>query len=131
MLAAYALHGTPDESRWRQAKLWLEQAATSGSHDGRLYLSALLAAAPEAGTRDPKRALALAEEVFHRVDDDPSAFEIRAAAEASAGHFQQAVQLENKALLLAQRLKWDVQPLNERIARYSANQPWYGALLDF
>jgi TPR repeat protein len=130
-LAMYALRGSPDESRQRQAKLWLEQAAGSGSHDGKLYLAALLAAAPGEQARDPKRALALLDEVFRDVKDDPTAFEIRAAADASAGKFKEAVQSESKALLMARRLSWDVTALNERLANYTANQPWHGALLDF
>jgi TPR repeat protein len=130
-LAMYALRGSPDESRSQQAKRWLEQAAGSGNHDGKLYLAALLAAAPGERTRDPKRALALLEEIFRDVKDDPTAFEIRAAAEASAGNFKEAVKSENKALLMAERLSWDVTALNERLAHYTANQPWQGALLDF
>jgi TPR repeat protein len=130
VLAMYALRGEPDEERLRQAKLWLEQAAASGSHDGKLYLAALLAASPGEG-RDPKRALALLDEVFRGVDDDPSAYEIRAAAQANAGDFRDAVKSEEKALAKAQRLKWDVAPLNARLARYVANEAWYGSLLDF
>jgi hypothetical protein len=29
----------------------------------------------------------------------------------------------------AKRLKWDLAPLNERLARYQSGQPWYGNLL--
>jgi hypothetical protein len=130
-LAMYALRGDPDEARQTQAKLWLEQAAASGNHDGQLYLAALLAAAPGAETRDPKRALALLDEVFRGVRDDPTAFEIRAAAQASSGDFKEAVKSEDKAISEAQHLKWDLAPLNERLARYTGNQPWYGPLLEF
>jgi uncharacterized protein len=130
-LAMYALRGDPDEARQTQAKLWLEQAAASGNHDGQLYLAALLAAAPDAATRDPKRALELLDEVFRGVKDDPTAFEIRAAAEASSGDFKAAVKSENNAITKAQHLKWELAPLNERLARYSGNQPWYGTLLEF
>lgn len=130
-LAMYALKGSPDEERLRQAKLWLEQAAASGSHDGKLYLSALLATAPEAEGGDPRRALTLLEEVFRGVKDDPTAFEIRAAAQASTGEFKEAVQSEHKAIDMAQRLKWDVTPLNERLTHYMANQPCRASLLDF
>jgi tetratricopeptide (TPR) repeat protein len=130
-LAMYALRGNPDEGRQKQAKLWLEQAAASGNHDGQLYLAALLAAAPGEETRDPKRALALLAEVFRGVRDDPTAFEIRAAAQASAGDFKEAVKSQDKAISMAQHLKWDVVPLNERLAHYTENQPWHGALLEF
>ena len=130
-LAMYALKGTPDEERSRQAKLWLEQAAASGSHDGKLYLAALLAAAPDTAARDPRRALSLLDQVFRGVNDDPTAFEIRAAAQASAGQFEDAVKSERKALAMAQALKWDVTPLNGRLSHYAARQPWYGTLLEF
>jgi TonB family protein len=130
-LAMYALRGNPDEGRLKQAKLWLEQAAASGNRDGRLYLAALLAAGQGEGTRDPKQALTLLDEVFRGVRDDPTAFEIRAAAQASAGDFKQAVSSQRKAISMAEQLKWDVAPLNDRLSRYSANQPWHGVLLDF
>jgi TonB family protein len=130
-LAMYALKGTPDEERSRQAKLWLEQACASGSHDGKLYLAALLAAAPDATTRDPRRALELLGEVFPGVNDDPTAFEIRAAAHASAGQFDDAVKSERSALHMARALKWDLAPLNARLSQYVAKQPWYGNLLEF
>jgi TPR repeat protein len=130
-LAMYALRGNPDEERLRQAKLWLEQAAASGSRDGKLYLAALLAASTGEQARDPKRALTLVNEVFRGVDDEPTAYEIRAAAQASGGEFKEAIQSEKKALSLAQRLKWDVAPMNDRMAHYTASQPWFGTLLEF
>lgn len=130
-LAMYALRGTPDEGRLKQARLWLEQAASSGNHDGKLYLAALLAAAPGVEERDSKRALTLLDDIFRGVHDDPTAFEIRAAAQASAGQFKEAIKSERRAIDMAQHLKWDVTPLNARLIRYTANQPWYGALLDF
>jgi hypothetical protein len=101
------------------------------SADGKLYLAALLAAASGEEARDPKRALALLDDVFRGVNDDPVAFEIRAAAQASSGEFKDAVKSESKAILMAQRLKWDLTPLEERLAHYTASEPWHGALLDF
>jgi hypothetical protein len=130
-LAMYALKGNLDEERSRQARLWLEQASASGSHDGKLYLAALLATAAETDGGDPRRALRLLDEVFREVKDDPTAFEIRAAAQASAGEYKEASESERKAIALAQRLKWDVTPLNERLTHYVANQPWRASLLDF
>jgi len=130
-LAMYALREKPDVERLRQARLYLEQAASSGSHDGKLYLAALLAAAPDDEIRNPQRALALVDEVFRAVNDDPTAFEIRAAAQANTGRFQEAVKSEEKALAMAHRLKWDVAPLAKRLAHYVANEPWYGTLLAF
>jgi uncharacterized protein len=130
-LAEYALHGNPDEERLRQAKLWLEQAAASGNRDGKLYLAALLATSEAAEAHDPKRAIELVDEVFKGVKDDPTAFEIRAAAQASAGDYPAAMKSEAKALSLAQRLRWDTAPMNGRMSSYDAHQPWRGLLLDF
>jgi tetratricopeptide (TPR) repeat protein len=130
-LAEYALHGNPDEERLRQAKLWLEQAAASGNRDGKLYLAALLATSDATEAHDPKRAIELVNEVFKGVKDDPTAFEIRAAAQASAGDFPGAVKSEAKALSLAQKLHWDTAPMNQRMSSYDAHQPWRGLLLDF
>jgi hypothetical protein len=42
-----------------------------------------------------------------------------------------ATRSEKRALLLAQRLKWDATPMNDRMAHYTASQPWYGTLLEF
>ena len=69
--------------------------------------------------------------MFRGVNDDPTAYEIRAAAFASAGEFKDAVKSETKALALAKNLKWDRAPLNERMTHYMSNQPWYGTLLVF
>jgi TPR repeat protein len=130
-LAMNALKGSPDEERFRQGKLWLEQAAASGSHDGKLYLAALLATTPETEGGDPRRAMTLLDEVFRGVKDDPTAFEIRAAAQANSGDFKDAIKSEREALTMAKRLKWDVAPLDERLTHYTVNQPWRGNLLDF
>ncbi len=130
-LAMYALKGNPDEERLRQAKLWLEQAAASGSHDGKLYLSALLATTPVADGGDPKRAMSLIDEVFKGVKDDPTAHEIRAAAQANMGDYAAAVASEIQAIKKAGSLRWDLTPLNERMAAYKASQPWTGTLLTF
>ena len=60
---------------------------------------------------------------------DPTEFEIRAAAQAASGQFAKAVESEQQALAMAKRLKWDLAPLNERLAHYQSAQPWYGNLL--
>jgi putative SOS response-associated peptidase YedK len=73
----------------------------------------------------------LIDDVFRGVKDDPAAFEIRAAAAASSGDFKDAVKSQSKAVSMAGHLKWDVAPLNERLAHYTASQPWYGTLLEF
>jgi len=130
-LASYALRGTPDKKSTRMADVWLERAAASGDHDGMYYLSALLAATPVAELRDPKRALTLLDKVRYGESDNPTAVEVRAAALAASGAFSDAVKKERRAISMASALRWDLAPLNERLARYEAGQPWYGNLLGF
>jgi hypothetical protein len=36
---------------------------------------------------------------------------------------------ERKGISMANRLRWDLTPLDARLARYESNQPWYGDLL--
>jgi tetratricopeptide (TPR) repeat protein len=107
----------------------LDKAVAGGNLDARYYLAALLAAGPEADKRDPQRALTLLGEVMHDVDVDPAAFEIRAAAQAMLGRFDEAQKDEKKALSLARKLGWDPKPLQERHDRYAANQSWSGELM--
>lgn len=130
-LAQYALRGSPDTAAIEQAKLWLERAVKSGNHDAKLYLSALLAATPVTGLRDPARALQLLESVKADLRGDPAEREIRAAAQASAGDFSRAASSERDAIGTAKRLHWDLAPLNERLASYEHQQAWFGNLLAF
>lgn len=130
-LAVAAMKGAPGFGDVAQAKSWLEQAAAQGNQDGELYLSALLAAAPEPGLRNPQQALALLQKISHYVADDPTALEIQAAAQAAGGEFAEAALTEKKAIAKAHRLGWDVSPLQARLVIYQAGKPWYGDLLDF
>jgi len=128
-LAQYALRGTPDATQTQIAKAWLERAAASGDHDGMFYLAALLAATPLKEYRDPSRALRLLDNMKKELGEDPSEFEIRAAAHAEAGAFDQAVESERRAIEMARKLHWELAPLNDRLARYQAREAWYGNLL--
>jgi len=128
-LAQLSLRGSPGAEDLKRAKFWLERAVASADHDGMLYLSALLATAPLAEFRDPARALTLLDKVKKDLGGDPSEFEIRAAAEAASGAFERAVGSESKAIEMARKLRWDLSPLQERLARYRSHQPWYGNLL--
>lgn len=125
------MKGSPGFGGIAQAKSWLEQAAAQGNQDGELYLAALLAAAPEPGLRDPQQALGMLQKISHYVQDDPTALEIQAAAQAAGGDFADAVLAEKKAVAKAHHLGWDVSPLQGRLVIYQAGKAWYGDLLDF
>ena len=137
-LATRLLRGTPSAANIAQAKEWLERGAATGndtripngSDDARLLLAAVLAATSEASLRDPSRALDLLKRV-QDVDEDPTPYEIRAAAEAAQGDFGHAAAAEQSAISRATRLGWDLAPLQQRLSLYQSGKPWYGSLLEF
>lgn len=130
-LAGIALRGDPTEEDIERARIWLERAAASNNPDGKLYLAALLAAAPSDRARNPDRSLELTQSILKSYDDDPTIFEIRAAAFAAKGQFAEATKEQKAALKMAKRLSWDVTPQAARLARYESGQPWFGDLLAF
>ncbi|HEY1888846.1 MAG TPA: energy transducer TonB [Steroidobacteraceae bacterium] len=130
-LAMGAIRGSPGFGDMAWAKGWLERAAAQNNHDGELYLSALLAATADPRVRDPQRALELLQKAFQDINDDPTPFEIRAAAQAAEGQFADAVKSEQKAISRAHALRWDVSPLEARLTVYRSGKPWYGELLDY
>lgn len=130
-LAAHALRGTRDSAHAQMAATWLARAATSNDREGMFYFAALLAATPEDGLRDPKRALELIGRVEGDFSEDPTTYEIRAAAQAASGDYHGAGKSEERAIGQATKLEWDLAPLKERLARYQAGKPWTGYLLSF
>lgn len=132
LLAEWQLRGKPSLATVRQAVQWLSEAAAQGNRFARLYLAALLAASPQPAIRDPQRALLLEKQADEdSLGVDPTGVEIRAAALAAAGHFMRAVKDERRAIERARRLRWNLAPLQQRLARYQAHQSWYGNLLSY
>jgi hypothetical protein len=129
-LAIHALNGKPGVVNVAGAKTWLDRAANTDNEDAKLFLTAILAAAPQPALRDPKRALQLLHAARDE-SDDPAMFEIRAAAEAAGGDFPHAVKSEQKAIHMARKLAWDLGPLEQRLLRYESHHPWWGNLLNF
>lgn len=128
-LASYALRDELTHENVKRARTWLERAVRQDNREAKVYLSALLAAAPFEDQRDPARARALITEIFRNVDDDPVAFEIRAAAAAASGDFEAAIKDQTRAIAMAKKLRWDPAPLDERLAHYQAGKAWHGDLL--
>jgi TonB family protein len=131
MIANYILRGDPGPEEIGKALTWLERASTHGSRDGKFYLAALLAAGVDPERRDPERALKVLQEVMRDVDDDPTAFEVRAAAYAMVGKFPEAQKDQRKALRMAQDLGWETASQQARLANYTALKPWTGDLFAF
>jgi hypothetical protein len=130
-IAAYALRGTPDEHHAQMAATWLGRAAASGDQEGMFYYAALLAATPLDSLRDPPRSLKLIDQVEAEFDQDPTTYEIRAAALAASGDYHGAIKSEQHAMGQAEKLEWNLEPLKGRLARYQAGQSWTGYLLSF
>ncbi len=130
-LANYLLRRQPDSETLAKARSLLEKAAGSDSRDAKYQLAALLATAPDGELRDPKRAIDLINQVMQYVDFDPTAFEIRAAAEAMLGDFEAALADQKTALEKANKFRWDVAAQQDRLASYRASTPWTGDLFAY
>jgi uncharacterized protein len=130
-LAEYLLRGKPSSEALQGAKIWLERAVKQNNVSAKLLLSSILAANPFADIRDPARALALTDGMQHMYKEDPSYWEIRAAALASRADYNAAVKAQSQALNEATRLGWDLSPLQQRASLYASHQPWHGDLLNF
>jgi TonB family protein len=130
-LAEYLLKGKPTPEAQQGAMVWLERATKQGNTAGELLLSSILAANPFQDIRDPARALSLTDVLQRTYKEDPSFWEIRAAAFASRDDYGAATKAQTQALTEATRLGWGLQPLRQRASLYAAHQPWRGELLNF
>jgi TPR repeat protein len=130
MLATELLRKSPDSSDVARARTLLETAAAGDSMSAKYFLADLLLEAGSAPA-DPRRSLELLGDVMKYLQEDPSAFEVRAAALSQRGDFEAAIAAQKRALAKARKLHWDVAPQVERLALYSNSQPWTRRLLDY
>jgi TonB family protein len=130
-LAEHLLEGRPNHETVQGAQVWLERAANRGNPTADLYLAALLATTEFSDIRNGKRALMLADAAKKDYSNDPTLYEVRAAAEATLGDYWRASRSEAEALERAGALGWDLTALNQRNAMYQARGAWTGNLLAF
>jgi TPR repeat protein len=128
-LAEYLLKDQSKRDAVGGALVWLERAAKQGDDSAKYRLAAVLAAYPT--NRDPARALALVDGLERDYKEDPTFWEIRAAANASNGDYRAATKAQSQAIVQAKFLGWDLTKLAEREARYESHQAWSGNLLEF
>lgn len=128
-LAEYLLKDQSKRDAVSGALTWLERAAQQGNVSAKFQLAAILAAYPT--DRDPKRALALIDSLERDYKNDPTLWDIRAAANASRGDYTAANQAESQAITRATRLGWDVSDLAQRASLYESGHPYSGNLLQF
>jgi TPR repeat protein len=130
-LANYYMRDASNFVNVRKAVALLERAVEANRPVARFYLSALLASSPDAEVRNPKRAL----EIFGKdqgiYELNPVAWEIRAVAHANAGEFDEAIDLEKRAIRMARTFHWNTAPLEARLAAYQGKKSWTGDLLAF
>jgi TonB family protein len=130
---ALAVHLLAAEDAATRARgfTWMQRAAESGHFEGRLFFAALLASWPEVERRDPGRALAVLDELGREFDYDPLSFEIRAAALAGQGNFEDAIHVQSRAVNLARRYDWDASALQARLDAYREKRMAGGELVSF
>ena len=130
-LAEHLLRDHPTPESVSGALIWLQRAAKNGNSSAKLYLAALLATNPQPNVHDPARALELADGIMKELHDDPSVWEVRAAANAARGDFKAATKDQARAVKEAVELGWDLTPLQQRQDLYASNQTWSGDLLAY
>jgi uncharacterized protein len=130
-LANYYLRDPSAGGNAREAVELLGRAVEANRPEARFYLAALLASNPDSEVRDPKRALEVLGKDRSFYDLNPISWEIRAAARAGLGEFDEAIDLEKRAIRMAKTFRWNTAPLEARLAAYQGNRPWTGDLLAF
>jgi hypothetical protein len=130
MLATELLRVKPDAADVARARELLEKAAAA-DHAGAMYFLADLLLEAGSAPADPRRSLELLGDVMKDLEDDPSAYEVRAAALSQTGAFEGAIAAQKRAVAKARKLDWDVAPQEERLALYTNGQPWTRRLLDY
>jgi uncharacterized protein len=130
-LAEHLLRDHPTPETVSGALIWLQRAAKNGNSSAKLYLAALLATSPQPNVHDPARALELADGIMKELHDDPSVWEVRAAANAARGDFKSAAKDQARAVKEAETLGWDLTPLQKRQDLYASNLAFRGDLLAY
>lgn len=128
---AYRLLTLGDAPSTAKAMDLLELAAKVDQREAKLYLAALLASGSLVERRDGNRALSLVDAVLPDAQTDPTTFEIRAAANALLGRFDEARKDQSKALKMAKSLGRDPALPQARLANYIENRPFTGDLFAF
>jgi len=128
-LANYLLRKSGDPASRARAFELLDRAASTDNLEAKYRLASLLASDAEESRRDARRALKLLEQVMIGREIDPTAFEIRAAANAMLGDFKAAQSDQDRAIHLAAKYGWDLAPQKGRLETYEKNAAWTGDLL--
>lgn len=117
-----------DPARYHDVDVLLQGAAHGKDPFVQAWAAGLLATTPVAELRNPSLALEVARGLDSR--SDPDTRELLAAALAANGQFEEAVRVETEAIRRVESLHWNSAPMQPRLARYQAGEPWIGYLCD-
>ena len=131
VLASHLLRDGTDAASRDQGFEWLQRAASSSHREAKFLFASLLVSWPDASRRDPAKALALLAEVRDTFDYDPAFHEMRAAALAAQGDFPSAINVQERALGMARKLRWDTAREKTRLEAYEQGQLADGELISF
>jgi tetratricopeptide (TPR) repeat protein len=113
--------------RYREARDWLEEAARMQPDQPDLAhaLARLLAAAPDDGVRDGRRALDITQELFKTQPKSTTLGETMAMTAAELGNFEEAAAIQRGVLDAARRagLDGDVRRMTANLRLYEAGRP--------
>lgn len=102
--------------------------AKPGDFEALNQLCWVLSISPKAAHRNPKRALALAQQILQRYGNHPQALDTAAAAFANAQQFDKAIPMVQRALTIAQRQRSSAplaKELQARLALYQQSKPYH------
>lgn len=108
----------------------LDQASRIHPDSPRLLqsLAAILAASPDDRTREPERALKVAQRaVLITRESDPACLDALAMAQAGVGDYEQAIKTSEKAITLGREqgaAAKDIQSMDIRASEYRSGKPW-------
>lgn len=106
---------------------WLKIAVQAGNDIARLMLAWELSTSSSDEIRNPDEALALLKIKPDGYFDEVRVHETTAAAYAAKGDFKRAIKFQKKAAKAARKLEWEIPLVDQRLASYEAEQPYYGS----
>jgi TPR repeat protein len=130
-LASHLLRADQHPDSRNRGFVLMERSAGTTHREGKFLFASLLVSWPESTRRDPARALALLKEVGDAFDYDPLLFEIRAAALAAQGDFQEAKRAQRRAVTTAESLGWDTESYRTRLQAYEQGRQLEQELIRF
>jgi len=128
-LVHHRIASSPDKIDVQELKQLLSKAASRDNPYAMKHAVAILASSPIQALHDKDLALSTAVRLKkYDNNSDPHIEDAMAAAYAANGNFREAGKLQERAIKKAQKLYWNTQSMEERLANYAAGKPASGDL---